>query len=121
MLVVHNFPADGTYDVQPQCRYRLGYIGELAQEHKVIFLIDGKQVSSASIGGPQDLKDADQKQQEAHQGIRGRFRDITCAVTAGPHELVATFVAACRVRVGRLAEPFNPLGGIGASAAHRRP
>jgi hypothetical protein len=113
MAVVHNFPADGTYTFNLSVGTGLGYIGDLAQEHKVVFLIDGKQVLERSIGGPQDFKDADQKQQEATKAFAARFRDIKLPLTAGPHELVLTFVQRAQSESDDWLATFNPISGIG--------
>ncbi|HTC44805.1 MAG TPA: DUF1592 domain-containing protein [Steroidobacteraceae bacterium] len=113
MSVVHNFPADGTYTFNLSVGTGLGYIGDLAQEHKVVFLIDGRQVLERSIGGPQDFKDADQKQQEATKEFAARFRDIKLPMTAGPHELVLTFVQRAQSESDDWLATFNPISGMG--------
>jgi hypothetical protein len=113
MSVVHNFPADGTYTFNLSVGTGLGYIGDLAQEHKVVFLIDGKQVLERSIGGPQDFKDADQKQQEATKEFAARFRDLKLPITAGPHELVLTFVQRAQSESDDWLATFNPISGMG--------
>jgi hypothetical protein len=113
MAVVHNFPADGTYTFNLSVGTGLGYIGDLAQEHRVIFLIDGKQVLERTIGGPTDFKDADQKQQEATKEFAARFRGIRLPLTAGPHQLVLTFVQRAESESDEWLASFNPLGGIG--------
>ncbi len=113
MAVVHDFPADGTYTFTLNVGSGVGYIGDLGQEHKVIFLIDGKQVLERAIGGPQDLKDADQKQQEATKAFAARFRDIQLPVTAGPHRLVLSFVERAESESDDWLASFNPMGGIG--------
>jgi hypothetical protein len=113
MSVLHNFPADGTYTFNLNVGTGLGYIGDLAQEHKVVFLIDGKQVFERSIGGPKDFKDADQKQQEATKEFAARFRGIKLPLTAGPHQLVLTFVQRAQSESDDWLASFNPMGGIG--------
>jgi Protein of unknown function (DUF1592)/Protein of unknown function (DUF1588)/Protein of unknown function (DUF1587)/Protein of unknown function (DUF1585)/Protein of unknown function (DUF1595) len=113
MTVVHNFPADGTYTFNFSVSTGLGYIGDLAQEHKVVFLIDGKPVFERVIGGPTDFKDADQKQQEATQEFAARFRGLRLPVTAGPHQLVLTFVQRAESESDDWLAAFNPMGGMG--------
>ncbi len=113
MSVVHNFPADGSYTFNLNVGTGLGYIGDLAQEHKVVFLIDGKQVLERTIGGPKDFKDADQKQQEATKEFAARFRGITLPLSAGPHQLVLTFVQRAQSESDDWLASFNPMGGIG--------
>ena len=112
MSVVHDFPADGTYTFDLNVGTGLGYIGDLAQPHTVVFLIDGKQVFERSIGGPRDFKDADQKQQEATKEFAARFRDIKLPVTAGPHQLQLAFVQRAESESDDWLASFNPLGGI---------
>jgi Protein of unknown function (DUF1592)/Protein of unknown function (DUF1588)/Protein of unknown function (DUF1587)/Protein of unknown function (DUF1585)/Protein of unknown function (DUF1595) len=113
LSVVHNFPADGTYTFNLNVGTGLGYIGDLAQEHRVVFLIDGKQVLERTIGGPQDFKDADQKQQEATKEFSARFRGIKLPMKAGPHELVLTFVQRAQSESDDWLAAFNPMGGMG--------
>ncbi len=113
MAVVHNFPADGTYTFNLSVGTGLGYIGDLAQEHRVIFLIDGRQVLERTIGGPKDFKDADQKQQEATKEFAARFRGIKVPLTAGPHQLALAFVQRAESESDDWLASFNPLGGIG--------
>ena len=113
MAVVHDFPADGTYVFNLTVGTGLGYIGDLGQEHKVVFLIDGKPVLERTIGGPKDLKDADQKQQEASKEFAARFHDIQLPMTAGPHRLVLTFVQRAESESDDWLASFNPMGGIG--------
>jgi hypothetical protein len=112
MLIEHNFPADGPYEFSINVGTGVGYIGGLDQVHKVILLLDGRRVFEREIGGPQDLKDADQKQQEFTKEARERFQHIRVNVTAGPHELGATFVARALAESDDWLEPFNPRGGL---------
>ena len=100
MSVVHNFPADGTYTFNLNVGTGLGYIGDLAQEHRVVFLIDGKQVLERTIGGPAGLEGCGSEAAGGHQGIRRpvpRHQAATerRAAPAGPD-----LRAARRIRVG---------------------
>jgi hypothetical protein len=112
MLIEHNFPADGTYEFNINVGTGVGYIGGLDQTHKVILLIDGRRVFEREIGGAQDLKDADQKQQEFTKEARERFQHIHTQVTAGPHEIAATFVARALSESDDWLEPFSARGGM---------
>ena len=112
MLIEHNFPADGTYEFSINVGTGVGYIAGLDQRHKVILVIDGRKVFEREIGGAQDLKDADQKQQEFTREARERFQHIRVPVTAGPHELGATFVARALSESDDWLEPFSPRGGM---------
>ncbi|MEJ0006817.1 MAG: DUF1595 domain-containing protein [Steroidobacteraceae bacterium] len=66
-----------------------------------------------SIGGPKDFKDADQKQQEATKEFAARFRGIKLPLSAGPHQLVLTFVARAQSESDDWLASFSPMGGMG--------
>ncbi|MDR2215065.1 MAG: DUF1592 domain-containing protein [Nevskiaceae bacterium] len=112
--VTHNFPADGTYTFNLNVGGGGGYGGG-GQEHRAIFLIDGKQVFERTFGGPEDLKKSDQLQQEATKEFQARFRGIELPVTAGPHQLTVTFQQRAMSESDDWLSSFNPAGG-GASA-----
>lgn len=113
MSVTHDFPADGTYTFNLGLNTGLGYIGNLGEAQRVVFLIDGRQVFERSIGGPADLKEADQQKQEATKEFESRFRDIKLPVSAGPHRLVVTFQQRADSESDDWLSSFNPMGGVG--------
>ncbi len=113
LSVVNNFPADGTYTFNIQVDTGLGYIGNLGQAQRLVFLIDGRQVFERSIGGPADLKEADQKKQAATEEFESRFHDIKLPVTAGPHDLVVTFQQRADSESDDWLSSYDPLGGVG--------
>ena len=78
MVVEHLFPADGeyTFNINQGGNFGGGYITALDSKQTLIMTLDGAQVFEASIGGPEDLKAADQKQVPAVQEIRARFENI---------------------------------------------
>jgi hypothetical protein len=95
MLVEHLFPADGeyTFNVNQSAGFGGGYIAGLDSRQKVVMMIDGKEVYTTEVGGPEDLKNLDQKQAPAAKAVRDRFANIKLPVKAGPHQVAITFLA----------------------------
>jgi hypothetical protein len=110
--VVHDFPADGTYTFNLNVGGLGGYGGG-GQAHRAIFLIDGKQILERTVGGPEDLKKADQLQQEATKEFQARFRGIELPMQAGPHQLTVTFQQRAMSESDDWLESFNPASGTG--------
>jgi hypothetical protein len=77
----------------------------------VVVTVDGKKVFEQTIGGDDDLKAIDQQQAAAVAAINGRFQNIPLHVTAGPHAIVATFVARTYAESDELLYSFRP--GVG--------
>jgi hypothetical protein len=99
LLVEHNFPADGTYEINlnissiPGSELRGYPYGWLEYEHTVAVTIDGAKVFSGNIGGEVDSKALDQGQIKEVEAIRNRFRGIRVDVKAGRRSVGAAFVA----------------------------
>ena len=85
MLVEHFFPADGTYTITLGGLARARYVEGLEYQHTLIIAVDGKQVYSNTIGGPEDLADVDVHQAAAVAEINGRFEHPRAPYPAGPH------------------------------------
>jgi hypothetical protein len=99
LLVEHFFPVDGVYEFnlnvssEPGAELRAYPQGWLDHRHKVIMTIDGERVFEDELGGEEDLRAVDQRQIEAVGEIKDRFRKLRFPVTAGYHQIGATFVA----------------------------
>ena len=99
LVVEHYFPADGVYvfnlnvSSEPGAELRAYPQGWLDHRHRVILTVDGERVFAGELGGEEDLRDVDQRQIEAVGEIKERFRNLRVPVTAGYHEIGATFVA----------------------------
>ena len=111
MLVEHFFPADGTYTITLGGLARARYVEGLEYQHTLIIAIDGKQVYSNTIGGPEDLANVDVHQAAAVAELNGRFERIRATVSAGPHQVAATFVARTLAESDAVLQPFIPGGG----------
>ena len=114
MMVEHLFPADGeyTFNINQGGSFGGGYITALDSKQTLIMTLDGVQVFEASIGGPEDLKAADQKQVPAVKAIRARFENIHLAVKAGPHRIGLAFVGRSQVESDDKLEPISTLGNV---------
>jgi hypothetical protein len=114
-LVEHqSFPADGEYEFSIDVRtvqgdeLRAYPDGWIEFRHKVILTIDGERVFEDEIGGDEDSRAIDQRQITAFHEIRSRFQNIRVPVTAGVHEIGATFVARTFAESDKLLEPIVP-------------
>ena len=107
----HYFPADGKY---------LLSIGDLVtgrfginQEHvnTLIATIDGRKFFQLDIGGGEDLKQLDQRGQEAVDEINARLKNIPFEAKAGEHEVVVTFLHRSFAESDRQLHSLTPLSG----------
>jgi hypothetical protein len=114
ILVEHLFPADGdyTFNLNQGGSFGGGYITGLDSKQTLIMTLDGEQVFEGSLGGPEDLKAADQKQSPAVKEIRARFENIHLKVKAGPHKIGLAFVARSMAESDDKLEPTGTLGNI---------
>jgi hypothetical protein len=120
MLVEHLFPADGeyTFNINQGGSFGGGYITGLDSKQTLIMTIDGQQVFETSLGGPEDLKAADQGQAPAVKKIRARFENIHANVTAGPHQIGLAFIARS---LPESDDKLQPLGLTSGNAVPRVP
>jgi hypothetical protein len=118
LLVEHNFPADGTYEINlnissiPGSELRGYPYGWLEYEHTVAVTIDGAKVFSDNIGGEVDSKALDQGQIKEVEAIRNRFRGIRVDVKAGRRSVGAAFVARSFAEGDYLLQSLVPGEGV---------
>jgi hypothetical protein len=92
MMVEHNFPADGEYELTIGDMALAREVPRMEFENTVIALIDGKEFYRTNIGGEADHKAIDQRLDPAVEEINGRLRKIRFKTTAGQHKIAITFV-----------------------------
>jgi hypothetical protein len=118
LLVEHNFPADGTYELNlnissiPGSELRGYPYGWLEYAHTVAVTIDGQRVFSGSIGGEADSKALDQGQIKEVEAIKNRFRGIRVDVKAGRRSVGAAFVARSFAEGDYLLQSIVPGEGV---------
>ncbi len=118
LLVEHNFPADGTYEINlnissiPGSELRGYPYGWLEYQHTVAVTIDGAKVFAGTIGGDADSKALDQGQIKEVEAIKSRFRGIRIDVKAGRRSVGATFVARSFAEGDYLLQSLVPGEGV---------
>lgn len=111
MEVTHYFPADGDYVFDLSVFTGIGYLIGLDTPQDVVLTIDDQKVFEKSVGGAADLKEADQHPNESAKDLKARFEHILVHVPAGPHRIVATFIARTHAESVDELFPFDPRGG----------
>ena len=95
VLVHHIFPTDGDYILSVRLNRTIlnGYSGIEGNEkpQDYVVLIDGQQVFTTKIGGPEDHKLSADDPQKAGPILDQRLR-ARVAVTAGPHDVAFTWI-----------------------------
>ena len=90
--VVYDFPADGTYELSISNMAAALWVTNLEFKNHVIATYDGKKFFDTNVGGEEDLKSIDQKQDPAVDAINARLKRIKFKAQAGPHTVAVTFV-----------------------------
>ena len=93
----YTFPADGEYRLTITDLDIGLYPRGLETEQTLVVLIDRTEVFRQQIGGPADRAFVDLGGAPAREELMERFADIPVHVTAGPHEVVVTFIERSRV------------------------
>jgi hypothetical protein len=108
---LHDFPAAGEYALT---------IGDLASGRQiprmefsstVIALLDGKEFFRTNVGGEQDQKAIDQRQESAVADINARLRDIRFQAPAGQHRIAVTFLKRSNIESEERFPSDPPEGG----------
>ncbi len=90
--VEHLFPADGEYELNISNMAVALWVYNMEFQHTVIATLDGRKFFETKIGGEEDMKAIDQKQDPAVDAINARLKGIRFKATAGPHQVAVTFV-----------------------------
>ena len=92
LLVEHEFPADGEYELNIGNLALALWVTNLEFKNTLVATLDGKKFWQGDIGGEEDLKAIDQKQDPAVDAINARLKGIRFKATAGPHKVAVTFL-----------------------------
>ncbi|HEY1898777.1 MAG TPA: DUF1592 domain-containing protein [Steroidobacteraceae bacterium] len=90
--VVYNFPADGNYELSIGNMAVALWVTNMEFKNDLIATYDGKKFFETNVGGEEDLKSIDQKQDPAVEAINARLKHIKFKATAGPHTVAVTFI-----------------------------
>jgi hypothetical protein len=92
IAVEHTFPADGEYELNISNMAVALWVYNMEFQHHVIATLDGKKFWETDIGGEEDMKAIDQKQDPAVDAINARLKGIRFHAPAGPHKVAVAFV-----------------------------
>jgi hypothetical protein len=92
MVIDHYFPADGDYVMNIGNMAQALWVYNMEFENTVVVAVDGAQVYETKIGGEEDMKAIDQKQDPAVDAINARLKNIHFKGTAGYHKVGVAFV-----------------------------
>jgi mono/diheme cytochrome c family protein len=93
LAVTHTFPADGEYVLNIANMAQAIWVYNMEFQNHLIVTLDHARIYETVIGGEEDMKAIDQRQDPAVDAINRRLKDIHFTATAGPHEVAVTFLA----------------------------
>jgi mono/diheme cytochrome c family protein len=106
LQVTHVFPLDAEYEFRTQLyRTNLNIVRGLQYPSEFEISIDGRQVHHVTIGGNADLASMFDKPTDTGDAVELRMR-VRVPVTAGPHEVTATFIENMAVKDTVRLQPF---------------
>jgi mono/diheme cytochrome c family protein len=91
IAVSHNFPADGEYVLNIANMAQALWVYNMEFENHLVVTLDGKLLYETTIGGEDDMKAIDQKQDPAVEAINLRLKNIRFTTQAGIHKVVVAF------------------------------
>ncbi|MET0282048.1 MAG: DUF1592 domain-containing protein, partial [Steroidobacteraceae bacterium] len=91
IAVEHNFPADGEYVLNIANMATALWVYNMEFENDLVVTLDGKLIYETKIGGEDDMKAIDQKQDPAVDAINKRLKNIKFNASAGIHKFVVAF------------------------------
>jgi hypothetical protein len=92
LAVSHEFPADGEYVINVANMAQAIWVYNMEFENHLLVTLDRRKIYETSIGGEEDMKAIDQRQDPAVDAINKRLKDIHFTATAGPHQVAVTFL-----------------------------
>ncbi len=92
LVVTHDFPADGEYVINIANMAQAIWVYNMEFENHLVVTLDRRKIYETSIGGEEDMKAIDQRQDPAVDAINKRLKDIHFTATAGPHKVAVAFV-----------------------------
>jgi hypothetical protein len=106
LQAVHTFPLDAEYEFRTQLyRTNLNIVRGLQYPSEFEIAIDGRQVHRVTIGGNEDLAAMFDKPTDTGDAVEVRMR-VRVPVSAGPHEVTATFIENMTVKDTVRLQPF---------------
>ena len=91
IAVDHNFPADGEYVLNIANMAQALWVYNMEFRNDLVVTLDGRLLYETHIGGEDDMKAIDQKQDPAVEAINKRLKNIRFTAPAGVHRFVVAF------------------------------
>ncbi|MGD8324655.1 MAG: DUF1592 domain-containing protein, partial [Gammaproteobacteria bacterium] len=117
----HNFPADGEYRLTVTNIGSGLYPRALETPHTLVVLVDRHEQFRVSIGGAEDLALVNRGGAPARAELMARLAGIPIQVTAGPHEVVITFIERARAASDEHISGYAPSRSFSYRGAPRVP
>jgi hypothetical protein len=111
LAVTHAFPADGEYVINIANMAQAIWVYNMEFENHLVVTLDRRKVYETTIGGEEDMKAIDQRQDPAVDAINQRLKNIRFKTTAGPHEIGVTFLHRSFAESEDRLQPHVPGGG----------
>jgi hypothetical protein len=96
LQIEHVFPADADYVLSGRLLRTVaeGYYGVEGHDtpHEFVILLDGVQVHSALVGGPDDHKESSASILDSRITVDAKMTSPRLPITAGPHEVTFTWI-----------------------------
>ncbi len=109
--VEHFFPADGEYVLNIANMAQALWVYDMEFKNTIIVTLDGAEIYRTSIGGEEDMKAIDQKQDPAVDAINSRLKNIHFKASAGVHDVAVTYVRRTFAENEDRLEPLTAGGG----------
>ncbi len=113
MLIEHDFPVDGEYDVTINGLVGAGYLWGVMEPNTLIVTVDGQRAFEATLGDAKDLDAVDLQQAEGVGRINDRFRNIKLKVPSGRHRIGVAFKQTSAAEIDDPLHDFVPVEGVG--------
>jgi hypothetical protein len=111
IAVDHNFPADGEYVLNIANMAQALWVYNMEFENHLVVTLDGQLIYETSIGGEEDMKAIDQKQDPAVEAINLRLKNIKFTSKAGVHHFVVAFKHRTFAESEDRLQMYSPGGG----------
>ncbi|MEO6340858.1 MAG: DUF1592 domain-containing protein [Caulobacteraceae bacterium] len=112
MVVTHDFPVDGDYEVTVNGLVGAGYVWGVMDKNTLVVTLDDAKVYSNTLGGKEDLDAVDLKQAVGVGAINDRFKNIRFHAKAGPHRIGITFLEKTAAESDEILSAFVPVAGM---------
>jgi mono/diheme cytochrome c family protein len=112
MIIEHDFPVDGNYDVTINGLVGAGYVWGVMDKNTLVVTLDDAKVYENTLGGDEDLAAVDLKQAVGVGAINDRFKNIRLHAKAGPHRIGVTFLEKTAAESDEILSTFIPVAGM---------